>query len=93
MSEGPDVPDEDRGLYPKYRAFKIDGVNDIMPGVPIRVAGIPVEEVEVPFFLLKFHDPHARAAIRAYADSCEKQFPVLAADLRRKLHYVKEAKS
>lgn len=84
---------KDRGLYPKYRAFKIDGVNEIMPGVPIRVAGIPVEEVTDPFFLLKLNDPHGRAAIRAYADSCEKDFPILAADLRRALHNVKEKTS
>jgi hypothetical protein len=79
----------DRGFYPKYRAFKIEGVNEIMPGVPIRVAGIPVEEVTSPFFLLKFDDPHARPAIAAYAYSCEEDYPILAADLRRKLRNTK----
>lgn len=90
MTAAVDIPDTDRGLYPKYRAFKIEGVNEIMPGVPIRVAGIPVEEVSVAFFLLKFHDPFARIAIKAYADACEATYPKLAADLRRKLHNTKE---
>jgi hypothetical protein len=86
--------DKDRGFYPKYRAFKIgDNVGGSMEGVPIKIAGVPVEEVLAPFFLLKFHDPHARVAIKAYADSCEKQYPKLAADLRRKLHNVREIKS
>lgn len=87
------MSDQDQGLYAKYRAFKIEGVNEIMPGVPIRVAGIPVEEVTDPFFLLKLNDPHGRAAIKAYADSCESEFPILAADLRRALHNVKEKAS
>lgn len=81
--------DEDRGLYSKYRAFKIDGVEEIMVGVPIRVAGVQVEEVSAPFFLLKFHDPFARIAIRAYADACEAEYPKLAADLRKRVHNTK----
>lgn len=75
--------DRDRGLYAKYRAFKIEGANEVMPGVSIRVGGIPVEEVTSPFFLVKFDDPYAPDALRAYADSCEAEYPNLAGDLRR----------
>lgn len=38
-----------------------------------------------PCFVLEFDDPHARAAVAAYADSCEGDYPALAADLRRTL--------
>jgi hypothetical protein len=41
------------------------------------------EEITGPkFTLLPDHDPHARVALRAYADSCEGENPDLAADLR-----------
>lgn len=37
-----------------------------------------------PYFVLDYaHDPHAVAALLAYADSCEAEFPALAADLRK----------
>lgn len=39
-----------------------------------------------PYFVLAYTtDPHARAALAAYADSCEDEYPLLAADLRREL--------
>jgi hypothetical protein len=34
------------------------------------------------FVLDVTYDPHSRAALLAYADSCEHEFPLLAADLR-----------
>ncbi len=41
------------------------------------------EPVEGPLFTLAFaRDPHARAALAAYADSVESELPGLAADLR-----------
>ncbi len=75
--------DQDRGLYPKYRAFKIEGANKVMPGVPIRVGGIPVEEVTSPFFLVKFDDPFAPGTLRTYSELCAEEFPNLATDLRQ----------
>ncbi|MBK8035273.1 MAG: hypothetical protein IPK17_38375 [Chloroflexi bacterium] len=57
----------DRGLYQKYIITK-------------RETG---EEVKRPaFVLLPDRDPHARAALRAYADAVEADNPALAADLR-----------
>ncbi len=38
-----------------------------------------------PCFVLEFKDPHARAAIRAYAESCQDEYPQLAADLLKAL--------
>lgn len=41
------------------------------------------EEVTEPrFTLIPSHDEHAKAALLAYADSCESENPGLAADLR-----------
>ena len=44
--------------------------------------GTQGEEVDGKTFLLRPHDPHARVAIKAYADSVEETNPQLAADLR-----------
>jgi len=41
------------------------------------------EQVEACFVLRYDRDPHARAALLAYAESCEAENPLLAADLRR----------
>ncbi|MCT7361196.1 hypothetical protein [Mycolicibacterium llatzerense] len=39
-----------------------------------------------PYFVLAYtSDPHAAVALRAYADSCEADYPQLAADLRNAL--------
>lgn len=39
-----------------------------------------------PYFVLAYRtDPHARAALRAYADSCRAEYPALAADLDHEL--------
>lgn len=71
MAEG----DRERGLYGKYIAYRV---------APF--AGRADALVREPFFLLKYTtDPHARVALAAYADSCEADYPVLAADLRKQL--------
>lgn len=56
-------PDEQLGLYPKYRVEKLNGN--------------PVGDC----FVLEESDPHAIAALRAYAESCVSEFPSLATDL------------
>lgn len=39
-----------------------------------------------PYFVLAYRtDPHARAALAAYADSCRADYPALAADLDAEL--------
>lgn len=60
------------GLYDKYRVERTDGSS--APGG---------KHCNCQYFVLDLdHDPHAIAAIRAYADSCEADYPLLAADLR-----------
>lgn len=65
-------PDTDRGLYGKYRVERREdptGKHDACS-----------------YFVLDLHhDEHARNALASYADSCESDYPLLAADLRRML--------
>lgn len=67
--------DRQRGLYRKYELYRVKEDD----------AGNVREHYQVtdPFFVLKYAtDPHAAVAVRAYADSCEAEYPVLAAELR-----------
>lgn len=69
-----DNDDGQRGLYRKYDLFRVSG------------DGERVSLVTDPFFVLRYTtDPHAAVALRAYADSCEADYPVLAAELREAL--------
>lgn len=89
MDENPALPDEERGLYPKYLAIKIpDGDKRKAIQVVGGDSGEPwasFEEVTEPFFLLKFDDPYAQDALLAYARSCESYYPKLASDIRKKV--------
>lgn len=68
--------DRTRGLYRKYELFRVRHSY----GREYR------ERVTDPFFALRYTtDPHAAVALRAYADSCEADYPVLAAELREAL--------
>jgi hypothetical protein len=67
--------DKNRGLYGKYKVTRRDGSSR---------KGKKHEDCE--YFVLDLeHDKHAKAAIKAYAESCEKDFPLLAKDLRKML--------
>ena len=67
--------DEKRGLYQKYKIERSDGTSG--PGG---------KHEYCPYFVLDLeHDKHAKAAIRAYAESCAKEFPELAKDLKKML--------
>lgn len=60
------------GLYPKYKVTRTDGQS---------APGQKHENSE--YFVLNLTtDKHAIAAINAYAKSCEKEYPLLADDLR-----------
>lgn len=64
--------DRSRGLYNKFEVRRVDGSSE--PGG---------KHHGCDYFVLDLtHDPHAAAAIAAYADSCEAEYPLLAADLR-----------
>ena len=58
---------DQRGIYGKYLVEKSDGS--------------PVDPKAIYFTLRLDTDPHARAAVRAYAISCQAENPDLAADL------------
>lgn len=61
----------DRGLYEKFRVFRADGQS---------ASGR--KHHKCAYFVLDMdHDPHAVAAVMAYAKSCAEQYPFLAADL------------
>jgi hypothetical protein len=65
----PADPDRNRGVYAKFSVERTD------PGSAARHQGCD-------YFVLDItHDPHAAAALTAYADSCRSDFPALAADL------------
>ena len=62
--------DKSRGLYNKFLVERVDG---------------SIEHQNCEYFVLDLdHDPHAIAAIRAYADSCCKEYPALSIDLLAK---------
>ena len=74
----PDTDDRQRGLYKKYELYRVKE----------NETGEVYEHYQVtdPFFVLKYTtDPHAAVALRAYADSCEADYPALATDLHAAL--------
>ena len=65
--------DKTRGLYSKFNVERIDGTSK---------AGEKHTSCE--YFVLDLtHDKHALAAIKAYSESCHKEYPLLARDLER----------
>ena len=67
--------DPTRGLYGKFKVWRTDGKDS---------EGEKHDGCD--YFVLDLtHDPHARPALLAYADSCEAEYPLLAIDLRAKL--------
>lgn len=70
-----EVDDTDRELYEKFEVNREDGRS---------AEGEKHEDCE--YFVLDLdHDPHAVAALRAYAVSCCRSHPELARDLNRKI--------
>ncbi len=67
------APQQHRGLFQKFTVTRTDGRHR---------RGQKHEDCR--YFVLDLsHDTHAFAALRAYAESCEQEFPMLASDLRR----------
>lgn len=67
------------GLYAKFNVHRADGRD--APGGDRHGAQYFVLDIT--------HDPHAAAAVRAYADECEEAYPALAADLRAAVNRVR----
>jgi hypothetical protein len=74
-SKNPDLPQEEQGIYNKYKVTRVDGSD--LPGGRHHGQRYFVLNVD--------SDVHARHALYAYADSCERQFPQLAVDIRHML--------
>lgn len=70
--------DKSRGLYNKYTVTRNDGSSD---------PDWKHEGCEY-FVLDLMHDEYAKAALLAYADSCEADYPLLAKDLRKEMGFV-----
>jgi hypothetical protein len=69
------MSDKTKGLYNKFAVSRNDGSSE--PGG---------KHYGCEYFVLDIdHDPHAIAALHAYADSCETDYPALAADLRARV--------
>ena len=67
--------DKKRGVYNKFEVTRTDGGS--RPGK---------KHHRCEYFVLDLtHDKHAEAALRAYADSCANEYPLLASDLQAKL--------
>ena len=65
------MSDENRGLYRKFDVRRTDGSSE--PGG---------KHEHCRYFVLDLdHDPHAAAALEAYAWDCRNDYPFLAADL------------
>jgi hypothetical protein len=63
--------DPSRGIYHKFNVTRVDGTS----------ARGRKHDGCFHFVLDLDHDPHAKAALKAYADSCRADYPKLAADL------------
>ena len=84
--------DEKRGLYRKYFVQRLDE-RDAAPDAILTLKRMEVGEVvalpppkheRCRYYVLDLdHDAFAGPALRAYADACEAEFSLLAADLRR----------
>lgn len=71
------VNDRELGLYHKFDVKRTDGSSE--PGGKHEKCWNFVLDIN--------HDVHARAALKAYAESCKKDFPLLSADLEKALEH------
>lgn len=63
--------DPNRGIYHKFTVTRTDGTS--APGGKHDACFYFVLDLD--------HDPHAKAALAAYAESCRADYPLLAKDL------------
>lgn len=67
--------DKTRGLYGKFVVKRTDGLSEY-----------GMKHYGCEYFVLDLmHDKFAAPALKAYADACEKEYPLLAADIRSKI--------
>lgn len=71
----PNVPKPEQGLYQKFNVSRTDGSS-----------GHGGKHEGCDYFVLDLsHDPHAYKALKAYIESCRREFPALADDLTTRL--------
>lgn len=69
--------DRTRGIYDKFDIERTDGRS-----------GLNEKHEGCEYFVLDLtHDPFAWPALQAYAYACREEYPMLAADLEKKLAY------
>jgi hypothetical protein len=69
------MSDHERGLYQKYHVERVDGSSG--PGG---------KHEHCPIYVLDIvHDKFAFQALAVYAEACESEYPMLAADIRKLL--------
>lgn len=73
------MSDPSKGLYRKFIVTRTDGSSE--PGGRHHGCSYFVLDVS--------HDEHALVALEAYAESCTKELPLLAADLRQVIRDMK----
>lgn len=60
------IPDMEQGLYRKFKVERVDGSHE-----------------SCDYFVLDVdHDPHAKVALRAYAESVKHTHPILADEMK-----------
>jgi len=67
------MSNKSRGIYHKFVVTRTDGSS--APGGKHEACAYFVLDCD--------HDPHAKVALKAYADSCRAEYPQLARDLDR----------
>ena len=65
------MDDKNKGIYEKYMVIRTDGRSELGE-----------KHFACRYFVLDLeHDPHAKQAVLAYAESCKKEYPALSSDL------------
>lgn len=77
----PNIPKQEQGLYRKFNVSRTNGSDG--PGG---------KHDGCDYFVLDLsHDPHAYRALKAYIESCRREFPTLADDLTTRLIQMQRA--
>lgn len=69
------MKDQLKGIYSKFIIERVDGKS--YPGEKHHGCNYFVLDIT--------HDPHALPALKAYAESCRKDYPILADDLNKQI--------
>ena len=88
MDESANLPDEDRGLYPKYLVGKIPETGEIPDHMFYENNNgqfTTIEPIASPCMVLKFNDPDAQEALFVYANLKRSRYPKLADDIREQI--------